>query len=386
VRLDFSDHESRIVLTKSCLHQDFDLDVNLPSNRLCPTLPLRINYILFIEDLLSHCQITDEVTGVDIGTGASSIYCLLIARMNHEWKMFALENDPENVKLAQENITKNLLEDKITLVNQIENEKIFEKLFQLDDASKSFCLCNPPFFASNSEMTEAENRTGKRKKLLVEQPSKETVTDGGEIAFVTKIFLESVELKEKIEIYSTMLGCKKNFESFLKLLKDHKMYNFATTKFIQGNVQRWGVAWSFGKRNLRNFKDHLYQPPEKASPILKHVISNMTKDAVIEKVTEILTNLKISMEVNEESSKWTLEAKENTWVNQRRKRRAEQRSEEISITSNAIEDLTMNLEIIEEESNVLIQMQYVSGSMNRDCVNQILQQIKNKINQPSKIL
>lgn len=54
------------ILTKCLLQKDFDLKVDFPINRLIPTLPLRLNYILWIEDILNTFGIK-EVSGVDIG-------------------------------------------------------------------------------------------------------------------------------------------------------------------------------------------------------------------------------------------------------------------------------------------------------------------------------
>jgi len=52
------------------LAKDFDLNVRIPENKLIPTLPLRLNYLLWIEDLL-HWKKDDlsnkEIHGIDIG-------------------------------------------------------------------------------------------------------------------------------------------------------------------------------------------------------------------------------------------------------------------------------------------------------------------------------
>ena len=40
----------------------------MPLNRLIPTIPLRLNYILWLEDILESLKKTDEpVHGIDIG-------------------------------------------------------------------------------------------------------------------------------------------------------------------------------------------------------------------------------------------------------------------------------------------------------------------------------
>ena len=69
MRINFKDEESLRVLSKILLKHDFDLEVEIPVMKLVPTLPLRLNYILWIEDLLHHAGFTDMETvhGIDIG-------------------------------------------------------------------------------------------------------------------------------------------------------------------------------------------------------------------------------------------------------------------------------------------------------------------------------
>ncbi|XP_070501531.1 U6 small nuclear RNA (adenine-(43)-N(6))-methyltransferase [Chironomus tepperi] len=387
IKLDFKDPESIRILTKCCLKKDFNLDIEIPPDKLLPTLPLRINYILWIEDLLNHCEIKSEIVGIDIGTGACSIYCLLSVRMNKDWKMFALEIDKENVNYAKGNISRNQLDEKVVLIDQEGGDKIFEKLFAVDDSQKTFTICNPPFFTSEKEMTQGENRTGKRKRhhLSPMRESLETVfSDGGELGFVTKILNESLELTNKIDIYSTMFGCKKNFEKFLALLKSHKIDSYTTTELVQGKVYRWAIAWSFS-RNLSNFEKQVNQKTEKSRNVLKHVIENANFTEIHDLILQILKDLKISIKcIKCEHNKlyqYELEAVDNTWSNQRRKRRAEKRNEKFDDPANtSSQNLKMGFEINEKDNFIQIQIFFVDGNMSRDSVNQILQYIKNKLN------
>lgn len=51
-QLDFSDPESVRQLTKALLRRDFNLTLALSDDRLCPPVPNRFNYILFVQRLL----------------------------------------------------------------------------------------------------------------------------------------------------------------------------------------------------------------------------------------------------------------------------------------------------------------------------------------------
>jgi methyltransferase len=80
VTIDFKNEEALRALTTTLLQKDFGLRVEIPLNRLIPTLPLRLNYLLWIEDLM-HLSVNlreEEGRGVDIGNN----YWLLILSHN----------------------------------------------------------------------------------------------------------------------------------------------------------------------------------------------------------------------------------------------------------------------------------------------------------------
>lgn len=79
-KLDFNDPAATMQLTKTLLKQNFGLEIELPDDRLCPPVPNRHNYILWLKTLLdtsSDRQPGGKLCGLDIGTGASCIYPLL---------------------------------------------------------------------------------------------------------------------------------------------------------------------------------------------------------------------------------------------------------------------------------------------------------------------
>lgn len=73
---DFKNPDALRCLTLILLKKDFGLELNIPENKLIPTLPLRLNYILWIEDLLDWtAERQFSVSGVDIGK--NFIYLLI---------------------------------------------------------------------------------------------------------------------------------------------------------------------------------------------------------------------------------------------------------------------------------------------------------------------
>ena len=57
------------------LKEDFNLDVELPIDRLVPTLPLRLNYILWIKDIVGS---SSGIRGLDIGDHLLQFYQLCL--------------------------------------------------------------------------------------------------------------------------------------------------------------------------------------------------------------------------------------------------------------------------------------------------------------------
>lgn len=161
VSLDFRDREAVRILTQTLLKLDFDLDVALPPENLVPTLPLRFNYLLWIEDLLDenddHFDEDSEILGLDIGVGSSCIYPILGAA-HFNWRMRGTDIHPQNLKHAQENVTRNKLEDKIRLSaqNPSQTENVFAKVMEEEkEDDVLFTMCNPPFYEADE--TESED-------------------------------------------------------------------------------------------------------------------------------------------------------------------------------------------------------------------------------------
>ena len=66
----------------------------MPLNHLIPRIPQRINYALWIEDLIKHPNLAN---GVDIGCGSSCIYALISCSMNKEWHFDVSDINDENI-------------------------------------------------------------------------------------------------------------------------------------------------------------------------------------------------------------------------------------------------------------------------------------------------
>lgn len=154
--IDWKDVDVVQQYTKVLFEEYFDIvDITLSNDRLCPALPNRLNYICWINDLLSTIpqyilskpsdNMDDQcmtVRGLDIGVGGSCVYPLLGTSFNKQlkkittldnnallrprflWKFYGTDVDLRALELAQLNVTKNNLLDNISLIHVSSSDKL----------------------------------------------------------------------------------------------------------------------------------------------------------------------------------------------------------------------------------------------------------------------
>ncbi|XP_060085604.1 RNA N6-adenosine-methyltransferase METTL16-like [Ylistrum balloti] len=330
--LDFKHPDSLRQLSVTLLEEDFGLKLELPLDRLVPTVPLRLNYIHWLEDVLTASKADKGIKGIDIGTGSSCIYPLLSCRIHKDWTFLATEVDDKNFMYTQRNIENNGMKERITVkrANAVDGTVLCDILKDNPDKF-DFCMCNPPFFADHVEAEAvAKSRSYSRAdpKSVCTASFTESIVEGGEVNFVKKIIKDSMELGTKIRIYSSMIGKKSSLPPLKEELRRLKIPKFTTTEFCQGKTMRWGLAWTFD-HNV-NFPKSLFQESKKERPPLVYQVPRCPNDLdydvtnICARLQTLLAGLKIQYDVtlNQKSLvRMTLVAKENTWSNQRRKRR-----------------------------------------------------------------
>lgn len=333
LHLDFKNAAALRCLTTTLLKQDFDLCVDLPENSLVPTLTLRLNYLLWIQDLLSNqatqCQLASGgVTGLDIGTGASCIYPLLAAK-HFNWKMIATESDQFNHDHAVKNLTNNKLSSEISIRKVGQDEFIKDVL--KSDETVHFSMCNPPFFDEETKGGDCDNEPGKPNEMY---------TGGGEVTFVTRMASESKELGDRVAIFTTMLGHKSSLAPVKKMLDGLGVCSRASSELCQGKTMRWTVAWTFRPDIHLNKVKGTKAKKEKLKKVFswsveggKHLPEEQQKATdLLKKIKEWLEEIQVNVVVTKETKhlcRARLTAAQATWRGQRRKRRAEKKSKEI---------------------------------------------------------
>lgn len=426
VHLDFKNPDALRALTTCLLHQDFGLEVNIPSDRLVPTLPLRLNYLLWLEDLLflaarrcggsgggeGDSPEPPPVVGVDIGTGAACVYPLLAAS-HFSWCMLATETDPTSCQSALENVQKNGLAGQVA-VRKVEEKTILkgaldlpETLVQVsalkprsagvggkcfsrsaksrlsdsqrwgdvcsggkegkagedkeepkegskteEEGSKDtngkkeekeevqerdyiydFTMTNPPFFSSEEEAdTMAKSKKGRGEPTAAPTGSAlEKVTEGGEVAFIRQMVEESQLLRDKVRIFTTLIGTKAHVKEVKRLVQEAKPTSCVFTEFCQGRTMRWGAAWTFAAGvSLSEVRSKKEMATKKPIVLLlpRTLMSVYSVPAAWNKVLGWLKALKVKVEVFK-STKYFVSANvkafKPTWLHQRRRRRERER-------------------------------------------------------------
>ncbi|KAK2871741.1 hypothetical protein FQN49_002879 [Arthroderma sp. PD_2] len=253
-QLDFSNPDAVRQLTISLLRLDFGLEVVLPGDRLCPPVPNRLNYILWMQDLVD-CTKDDchegfdpdrDVFGLDIGTGSSCVYPLLGVTQRKRWKFVATDIDEKNLKYARENVARNNLQSRIQVVETTPKGPLIPLDGEIPLKMLDFTMCNPPFYESQEEMLQLAEEKKKEPLSVCTGAEAEMVTPGGEFAFVGKMIEESLRLREAVKWYTSMLGKRSSLLSLIEELQRLGNQNWAVTEFIQGDkTKRWAIAWSW---------------------------------------------------------------------------------------------------------------------------------------------
>ncbi|KAF7713212.1 Uncharacterized protein PECH_001608 [Penicillium ucsense] len=332
-QLDFHDEAAVRQLTISLLERDLGLHVELPKDRLCPPVPNRLNYIIWIQDLLDtstanireHYDPDREVAGLDVGTGCCSIYPLLGCKVRPRWRFIATDIDEQNVKTARENVSRNGLDSKIRIIKTNAEDPFFG-LNVFKQEKLDFTMCNPPFYASEHDMLSSAETKSHVPFSACTGAAVEMIVEGGETAFVARMIEESRQLQDRIQWYTSMLGKLSSITALVEVLIEYGNNNYAVTEFVQGNkTKRWALAWSWGDRrpsmpvarNIPGFPRHLLPFPAEFTftlPTGTHV------DSVVASMNAEFDTLPWFWKWDKKLSAGVGFASENVWSRQARRK------------------------------------------------------------------
>ncbi|WP_308992307.1 23S rRNA (adenine(1618)-N(6))-methyltransferase RlmF [Mariniflexile litorale] len=221
-----------------------------PDANLCPPIPGRVDYIHHLSDLLLASKITQDISILDIGTGASCIYPIL-GHAEYKWKFTGVDVDEKSLKSAERIINKNKLSASISFLLQNEASQIFKNVLNTTDRF-SASMCNPPFFKSEEDALQATTKKLKGLDGLENQVVRnfsgthnELCYKGGEKAFLHTYLYESSLFKQQCFWFTTLVSKKELVKGMYDSLKKLGAKEIKTIPMGHGNKISRMVAWTF---------------------------------------------------------------------------------------------------------------------------------------------
>lgn len=249
--IDFANPKAVKALNTALLKSHYDVAFwDFPDHFLCPPIPGRVDYIHHVSDLLNRSKLTENITVLDIGTGANCIYPLL-GNAEYDWSFIGVDSNDDALKAAQNIIHKNNLQDQIKLKKQNDNAHVLSGVLSETD-KVTVTMCNPPFFKNEEDALKAT--TSKLKGLG--KPTDQMVRNfagqahelwykGGEKAFLHNYLYESSLLKTQSYWYTSLVSNKDNVKTINQSLKKLGATAVLTIGMNIGNKKSRIVAWTF---------------------------------------------------------------------------------------------------------------------------------------------
>lgn len=256
--INFSNPQSVLLLNKSLLMHFYDISFwEIPEQYLCPPIPGRADYIHNLADLLamdnSNCYpVGNCISALDIGTGANCIYPI-IGQKEYGWNFVGSDIDKVSVNNAKKIVVKNShLNSSVEIRRQIDKNAIFSGVISNNEAF-DITLCNPPFHMSAKEARAGSLRKVKNlTRKAVKQPvlnfggqNNELWCEGGELAFISRLIRESLQFKDQVYYFTSLVSKSSNLSPITKLLKELKVEQHKVIEMAQGQKKSRLVAWTF---------------------------------------------------------------------------------------------------------------------------------------------
>lgn len=247
--IDFSNPEGVKILNKALLKAYYNISFwDIPEGYLCPPIPGRMDYLCYLNDLFDQ----KKLRVLDIGIGANCIYPLL-GSQNFGWDFVGTDIDEVSIKTASLLVASNKnLKGKIELRQQKNKDYIFKGILK-EKEKFHLSMCNPPFHSSLEEALEGNLRKRnnlskdnvKEAKLNFGGQKAELWCQGGELLFLKKMIKESLEFKDNIIWFTSLVSKGDNIKPLEKLLKKIGAKEIKIINMSQGQKISRILAWTF---------------------------------------------------------------------------------------------------------------------------------------------
>lgn len=259
--VDFSNPKAVRVLNKALLKHFYGITHwDIPDGYLCPPIPGRADYIHYVADLLAMSNAGEipkgkSIKGLDIGVGANCVYPI-IGHQEYGWNFVGSDIDSLAVKTASAIAAANpVLTRGISIRNQRNKQHIFNGILKPGEYF-DFTLCNPPFHSSAEEARSGTERKlknlgkhkGRGKPATLNFGGRDTELwyQGGEVAFVRNMIMESKEFSKQCMWFTSLVSKSQNLPFITAMLVDGVgAYEFKIIEMTQGQKLSRFVAWTF---------------------------------------------------------------------------------------------------------------------------------------------
>ncbi len=230
---------------------------DVPPGYLCPPIPGRSDYLHYMADLLGTVDDRSmsrrpSVAVLDIGMGANCIYPL-IGASEYGWRFVGSEIDPVALRWARKLVAANpavagLIECRLQ-TSPLECFKGVIKARETFDLS----MCNPPFHAS----VEAASAGSRRKRRHLGGKGRaatgsnfggtdgELWCDGGELAFVRRMIVQSAEPPVQCRWFTTLVSKSTHLPRLHQSLREVGAVEVRTIEMAHGQKKSRILAWTF---------------------------------------------------------------------------------------------------------------------------------------------
>lgn len=226
-----------------------------PDQHLCPPIPGRADYLHYLADLLAsdHDGVIpagNDIAVLDIGTGATCIYPL-IGRAEYGWRFAASETNAASVESCRAILAANGIPDhQIDLRPQLHPDRFFSGIIRPSERF-DMTMCNPPFHSTFSQAAAGTVR--KWKNLGADSASglnfggkqHELVYPGGEVGFVSGMAAESVQFKEQVLWFTTLLSRQTSLPIIRSEIEGAGAQQIRIIPMAQGQKKSRVIAWTF---------------------------------------------------------------------------------------------------------------------------------------------
>lgn len=265
--IDFADPLAVKNLNAALLKHHYQIDFwDIPKGALCPPIPGRVDYVHYLADLLfegAPALRVEQVSALDIGTGANGIYAIL-GHQVYGWQFVASDINPQSLANVQRIIDNNsCLQGHVTLRRQRDENAIFKGIIEAADRFE-LTLCNPPFHASLREASEGSQRKVRNLQLSRGEKPKATGAalnfggqaaelwcQGGERQFLATMIRESHMFAEQCLWFTSLVSKQENLKPCYQALAKLGVDTVKTIEMQQGNKVTRVLAWSFHSQAKR---------------------------------------------------------------------------------------------------------------------------------------